>query len=153
MEEGRLNNGMFFKMRICDIIVFESSQTGEKIRVQIIRKTPYDSFSSMLETEGLRRVLPHETSIDTGMQNIYYKYYMPAQEKEFGVVAIVLKVVGANKPSNKKHQKKKKNPDHLKNQYGGSMVLYYLNKHKYNLIKNQNHDKLFYFSYPNRIFI
>ena len=78
MEEGRLNNGMFFKMRICDIIVFESSQTGEKIRVQIIRKTPYDSFSSMLETEGLRRVLPHETSIDTGMQNIYYKYYMPA---------------------------------------------------------------------------
>lgn len=140
--EGRLNKGMFKKMQIGDIIIFESSQSRQKIKIQIVRKTPYNSFKSMLETEGLLRVLPHEPSIESGLRNIYHKYYTPQQEHEFGVIALEMKFISSISGSTSKKHKKRNKPRRY--QHGGydvdtqnMTITYQNNKLKYSLIKGK----------------
>jgi ASC-1-like (ASCH) protein len=41
--------------------------------------------------EGLKRTLPNIKTLNEGV-NIYYQYYSKEQEKEFGILAIYIKV-------------------------------------------------------------
>ncbi len=52
--EGRLNKGKFADLFVGAQLQFE--ETGELL--EIVSLTPYSSFQSMLENEGLKHVLP-----------------------------------------------------------------------------------------------
>lgn len=84
--EGRLNKGKFTDLKIWDIL--ELDDTWKKL--EVINLTLYPSFKAMLENEGLRDVLPWIANIEEGIA-IYHQFYTPAQEAEFGVVAIHIK--------------------------------------------------------------
>uniref|UniRef100_A0A7N0U077 ASCH domain-containing protein n=1 Tax=Kalanchoe fedtschenkoi TaxID=63787 RepID=A0A7N0U077_KALFE len=47
----------------------------------------YDSFSEMLGSEGLSRVLPGVQTVEEGVQ-VYRRFYTETEEKSFGVLAI-----------------------------------------------------------------
>lgn len=63
----------------------------ENIRLDVIEKKFYKTFKEMIETEGLENVVPDKKSIDDAA-DVYYKFYIKDQEKEFGVVAIKIKI-------------------------------------------------------------
>ena len=52
----------------------------------------YSTFEEYLSQEGLARTLPGIKTIKEGI-DIYYKYYTPEQEKEFGILAIYIKLL------------------------------------------------------------
>lgn len=85
--EWRLNKGEFANLKIGDILEFED--TGEKMKV--INLTLYPDFQLMLENEGLKHVLPWVKSIEDGIA-VYHQFYTPAQEAEFGVLAIQIRM-------------------------------------------------------------
>lgn len=85
--EGRLNKGKFADLCVGAQLQFE--ETGELL--EVVSLTPYVSFQSMLESEGLKHVLPWMTDIESGVA-VYHQFYTSAQEAEFGVLAIEVKV-------------------------------------------------------------
>ncbi len=88
--EGRLNKG-----------IFKSFVKGEKIKIvngndfviaKIKKIRKYNSFEEYLTQEGLRKTLPNINTIQQGC-DIYYKFYTKEQEKEFGILAIEIKII------------------------------------------------------------
>ena len=59
---------------------------------EITGKAEYNTFGEYLEAEGLDKCLPGIQDIDTGL-SVYYKYFTKEDEKEFGVIAIRLKLL------------------------------------------------------------
>jgi ASC-1-like (ASCH) protein len=91
--EGRKNKGNFKDMKIGEIIEWFNDDFGmRKIKTRIIGKNTYSTFQEYLESEGLTNCLPSILDIESGV-NVYYKYYTKEEEKEFGVVAIVLELI------------------------------------------------------------
>lgn len=84
--EWRLNKGKFADLNIGDVLQFEDTQEC----LEVVNLTPYPSFQSMLENEGLKHVLPEVESIEAGVA-VYHQFYSPEQEQEFGVLAIQVK--------------------------------------------------------------
>jgi ASC-1-like (ASCH) protein len=82
--EGRLNSGLFARLKINDVIIWLHQNMRLKVKIIDIRK--YDSFHSMLKKEGLDRVLPNTTNIDDGVK-LYRQYYSEEKERN-GVLAI-----------------------------------------------------------------
>jgi ASC-1-like (ASCH) protein len=90
--EGRLNKGKFRVMSIGDTIIFHNKSTDEIIKVIVTKKTVYNTFKEMLESEGLDIVLPRQLVIEDGV-NVYRQFFTEEQEKGHGVVAIGLKTI------------------------------------------------------------
>ena len=93
--EGRKNKGKFKEMKVGDIIEWKNEDFKPRsFLTQITGKTEYPNFKSYLETEGLEKCLPNmeKYGIEHGL-SVYYKYYTKEDEREFGVVAIRLKVI------------------------------------------------------------
>ena len=88
--EGRLNKGKFKDMKIGDIISFVND--ANKVKVQIINKTKYNTFKEYLVMEGLKNTLPNIKTIKDGL-DVYYSYYTKNQEREHKIVAIEIKIV------------------------------------------------------------
>ena len=88
--EGRLNKGKFKEFKKGDIIYFKND--NKKIKVIIKNIINYKTFKEYLEMEGLKRTLPGIKSIEQGEQ-VYYSYYTPEMEKEFGILAIEVKKI------------------------------------------------------------
>lgn len=86
--EGRLNQGKFAQLKIWDHLKFED--TSEEM--EVINLTSYPTFQSMLENEWLKHVLPWIQDIQEGVA-LYYQFYTPVQESEFGVLAIEIKIL------------------------------------------------------------
>lgn len=97
--EGRLNRGIFTKIKKGDSIEWLNKKTRDKITLKIKDMIIYESFKEMLEKEGILRVLPsreiikildgnEEKAINEGIK-IYMNYFSERDEKLFGVVAIV----------------------------------------------------------------
>jgi ASC-1-like (ASCH) protein len=86
--EGRLNKGKFKDLKIGDILLIGP----EKKRFLIERTTVYKTFREMIEKEGIENVIPDKDNIDDA-ESVYYKFYTKEQEKEFGVLAIKIKVI------------------------------------------------------------
>lgn len=86
-SEGRLNVGKWKQMKVGHYIEFENN--GEKIMNKIKDIKKYNSFKEMLEGETIEKTLPGRT-IENGLNDIYYKYYKPEDEKKYGVIAIQL---------------------------------------------------------------
>lgn len=86
--EGRLNKGKFGSLKNGDILMMGSTaKEYEVVAVKI-----YKTFKEMIEKEGVNSVIPDKNSIDDAV-GVYYKFYTPDQEKEFGVVAIRIKKI------------------------------------------------------------
>jgi len=85
--EGRLNKWKFKKLKIGDILQFE---TWEKFLVKW--KRYYKTFKEMLLKENINKVLPNVESIDKGVK-VYYNFYTPAQEKQYWVIAIEIEKI------------------------------------------------------------
>tara|TARA_Y100000816_G_scaffold289823_1_gene277098 strand:- start:4 stop:417 length:414 start_codon:yes stop_codon:yes gene_type:complete len=103
--EGRLNKGDFSKMKPGDIVIWTNAinvnEKGKvktlvrKVKTKIIRIANYSSFYNMIKTERLKNTLPAPgiKTIQDGVNNVYYKFYNPKDEKEKGVKAICLRVL------------------------------------------------------------
>ncbi len=93
--EGRKNKGKFKEMKVGDIIEWKNEDFKPRsFLTQITGKAEYPNFKTYLETEGLDKCLPNmeKYGIEYGL-SVYYKYYTKEDEREFGVVAIRLKVI------------------------------------------------------------
>ena len=84
--EGRLKKGKFASLQVGDFLELEESGAIFEVK----RLTCYPSFYAMLRTEGLEKVLPNIADLEQG-EAIYYQFFSPEQEKEFGVLAIEVK--------------------------------------------------------------
>lgn len=82
--EGRLNKGKFKALQVGDFLKLTD---GSNLQFEITGKRTYESFSEMITSEGVENVIPDKENIEEATK-VYYKFYTPKQEKEFGVVAI-----------------------------------------------------------------
>ena len=76
-------------MQVWDILEFEDT----KEKFEIISKNIFANFSKMMENLWFEKVIPDAESIDDAVNNVYYKFYTPEDEKKFGVVAIEIKKI------------------------------------------------------------
>jgi len=103
--EGRLNKGDFSYMKVGDIVTWTNSikkvKNGKtkiinrKVKTKITGIANYSSFYQMIKTERLKHTLPTPEikTIQQGVNNVYYKFYSPKDEREKGVKAIRLCVI------------------------------------------------------------
>ncbi|MFH0846092.1 MAG: ASCH domain-containing protein [Patescibacteria group bacterium] len=90
--EGRLQKGLYKELKIGDEIQVCNNEETESVRVEILDLRKYSSFQEMLEKESFKKILPDIISVEEGV-GIYRKFYTEEQEKEFGVVAIEVKLL------------------------------------------------------------
>lgn len=95
IAEGRLNKGRFAIMKKGDIINFFNRDLDDNYFVKIVDIKYYKTFYDMIEGEKLENTLPHPKikTIRQGVDEVYYKFYSPKDEKKYGIVAILLKKV------------------------------------------------------------
>lgn len=86
--EWRLNKWKFQKIHLGDILEFEDT----KEQFLIKSKNIFATFQEMIEFCGIENIIPDKEDILDAV-NVYYKFYTPEQEKEFGVVAIEIEKV------------------------------------------------------------
>ena len=84
--EGRLNRGLFARLKVGDKITWIHKNLKYQVNVVYIKK--YDSFKQLLEEETIEKVLPNMSDINKGLEKVYHRYYTPEDEKQNGVVAI-----------------------------------------------------------------
>jgi len=91
--EGRRNKGRFKDMRVGETIEWVNDDFKRRtVMTEIIGKNEYSTFEEYLLAERLDRCLPGIKTIEDG-RAVYYKYFTKEDEQEFGVVAILLKVI------------------------------------------------------------
>lgn len=90
--EGRLNKGIFKKLKVNDTVIWYYG--NKKVKTKIDRITKYNNFYNYLINEGLRNTVP-KRGVNTikDAENIYYEYYTKEKEKEHGVLAIELSLI------------------------------------------------------------
>ena len=60
---------------------------------KILRKTEYKTFFEMMNVEWIENVLPDFENIQNWVKKVYYKFYSAEKEKEFGILAIEVKLL------------------------------------------------------------
>ena len=92
-------------MKVGDIVTWTNNIKKEKNgkTIMIHRKVKnkitgignYSSFYQMIKTERLKHTLPvpEIKTIQQGVDDVYYKFYSPKDEREKGVKAICLRVI------------------------------------------------------------
>ena len=85
--EGRLNKGKFASLDIGDILFLSGTSS---IEFEVINKREYKTFEEMIVAEGIERVIPDKKDIKSAT-DVYYTFYTPEQEKEYGVLAVEIK--------------------------------------------------------------
>jgi ASC-1-like (ASCH) protein len=89
--EGRVKKDWYRYVTKGDHIIVNNEGDTESFETVVQRVTTYTSIKSMLENEELKKLLPDAESIEHGVK-IYRRFYTLEQEREFGVVAIEVKV-------------------------------------------------------------
>lgn len=101
--EGRLNRGLFAKLKVGDIVQWQQSDNPANfVNTTVVNLRKYATFADMLAAERLKNTLPVDdiNTINKGLKEVYHKIYKHADEQKFGVVAIRLQVVtGAATPA------------------------------------------------------
>lgn len=83
--EGRLGKEKYLNLQKGDLIKINNLE----IEVRGVEK--YPSFKEMLVMEGVKNIIPDAKDLDSAVQ-VYYKFYKPEDEAQFGVAAIFLNV-------------------------------------------------------------
>ena len=89
--EGRLQKGIYAKLKKGDIVIFFNKKTEDEFKAEIVNVNKYETFKNMLEKEGLDNVLPGIDNVKDGV-GVYRQFYDEEREQELGVVAIQIKV-------------------------------------------------------------
>jgi len=98
--EGRPNKGMFAKFKKGDIVNWTNDITGtvRNCLTKITNVRYYNTFYDMINTEKLENVLPATgvgiNTVADGVNKVYRQWYSAKIEKEYGVIAIEVKVIG-----------------------------------------------------------
>ncbi len=90
--EGRLAKGKYAEIKAGDHIIVQTEDETDSFEVIVTGTSRYDSFQEMLVGEGLEKVLPDAIDIEDGVLK-YRKFYSEDKEKEYGVVAIRVKLI------------------------------------------------------------
>jgi ASC-1-like (ASCH) protein len=90
--EGRIREGLYKEVVLGDHIVVCNNEETDSVEFLVKDVRRYVSFQEMLEKEPFKKILPDVESINEGI-GIYKKFYDPAEEKEFGVVAIEVELI------------------------------------------------------------
>lgn len=90
--EGRARKGKYSQIKPGDFIVVHTNDETDYFSVRVKRVAPYPSIKAMLETEGLKNLLPDVDTMDEGIE-LYRKFYSQQQESEFGMVAIEVELI------------------------------------------------------------
>lgn len=88
--EGRLNKGLFRKLKTGDIVIWFNRKNNKKFRTEILKTVVYKTFKEMIEKEGIKNILPIIDNINDGIK-VYRQWYSEEMEKEFGVLGIHLR--------------------------------------------------------------
>jgi ASC-1-like (ASCH) protein len=91
--EGRLNKGLFARLKVDDVIIFHCND--KQITVKITEINHYNTFREYLETEGLENCLPGVKTVSDGIE-VYRQWYSEEDEKLYKVVAIRVALQASN---------------------------------------------------------
>jgi ASC-1-like (ASCH) protein len=93
--EGRLNKGLFSKIKINDTLVMfhMDKKTHKKTSFvcKVIDKKEYLTFESMIKDVGLEKILPGIKTLEEGVA-VYRNFYSEELEKQYGVIAVFIKL-------------------------------------------------------------
>jgi len=94
--EGRLARGKFVDFEKGDLIKLREdvyrngilvNTIPNRLTTRVTKVERFSTFRDMLETVDYKKVLPRAKSLDDAISE-YWRYYTPAEEKVFGVLAI-----------------------------------------------------------------
>ena len=80
------------RLRLVIIFLVHNSDESEYVETKVIDTRHYDSLEVMLATEDFKKVLPDKDSVAQGIQ-VYRQFYSKEQERQFGVVAIEVRLI------------------------------------------------------------
>jgi ASC-1-like (ASCH) protein len=90
--EGRLDKGLYAEVAPGDHILVHTSTEDEHVEVEVVAVRSYTDFQAMLSTESIAKVLPNIHLVEDGVK-LYRQFYSEAQEQEYGVNAIEVRLV------------------------------------------------------------
>lgn len=91
--EVRLNKGKWKEIEKGDKILIDNQPGTERtVLVEVIDKKKYKSFREMFEEEGLEKIVPHAKDVEQAVSECR-AYYTEEDEKEYGVVAVQIRVI------------------------------------------------------------
>jgi ASC-1-like (ASCH) protein len=90
--EGRLNKGKYSQIKPGDQIIVQSLDESESFAVVVVDARKYPTIKDMLESEDLSKLLPDKKTLQEALE-VYREFYTEDQEKEFGAVAIQVRLV------------------------------------------------------------
>lgn len=91
--ELRLNDPKRRNIRVDDRIVFTNTESGAQLAAQVVALHPFPDFDSLYRALPLEKCgyLPEELA--TASPKDMEAYYTPAQQAEYGVLGIEIKVL------------------------------------------------------------
>jgi ASC-1-like (ASCH) protein len=90
--EGRINKGWYRTVKPGDHIIVYNEKETDSVKTVVTNVRKYTSIREMLEVENIKRLLPDIQTIEEGLK-VYYRFYTEDQEKEFGMIAIEVKLI------------------------------------------------------------
>lgn len=90
-HEGRINDGFWKTLQVGDKLVFWNNDTTlQEFTAEVVEREEFLSFEMAINKVGLSHVLPscsaREMSIEDSVKEVYYQYFSPKLEEQFGVV-------------------------------------------------------------------
>ncbi|MBS3083286.1 ASCH domain-containing protein [Candidatus Pacearchaeota archaeon] len=91
--EGRVPTGLdkniqFDKFKAGDIIVFTNNENKKTMKVRVLGIRHYKTIRLMLETEGIKRVLSSQGTIEEGIESYNRLEGYKESVKKYGIYAI-----------------------------------------------------------------
>ncbi len=100
--EARLNTGKFAQFQAGDVIKIRRDYrdergvlqdgTPDQARVGVVAVRRYASSLELMQAEGFEQVIPTAKSAEEAAAE-YDKYYAPAEQAKFGVLALEIRVI------------------------------------------------------------
>ena len=89
--EGRIKKKWYRDLKPGDHIIVHNKQGTDSFETVVQDVRTYSSIREMLEKEQIKKLLPDIETVEQGIA-VYRRFYTEEQEKEFGVVAIEVKL-------------------------------------------------------------
>lgn len=90
--ELRLNDDKRRALKVGDVVIFTSRATGEQIKTKVEELLYFNNFYDLFENFPDKVVLGYDkTEVASALD--MEQYYSPAEQKQFGVVAIKIKLI------------------------------------------------------------
>ena len=93
--ELRLYDEKRQKIRVGDVIIFTSTETGEQIRATVKKLHRFDSFEVLYKSLPLLQCGYTAEDVDTAQPSDMETYYSAEEQQKYGVVGIELDGVSA----------------------------------------------------------